>query len=163
VQTGGDAQGDRIHGFENIIGSAKSDFLSGTALVNRIDAGAGDDEIMGDLGADTYDGGAGNDIVNYGSLTATQAITVTLGAAGTDPAIISKGGWRAPGEKIKTVEHVVAGAGNDVLPGNAEDNVFEGLDGDDTIAGGAGNDRLSGGAEGSVGDTVTYASSKFGV
>ncbi|WP_269580737.1 M10 family metallopeptidase C-terminal domain-containing protein [Roseibium sp. Sym1] len=52
--TGGSAQGDRLYGIENIIGSAHTDYLTGDNGANVIDGGGGDDTLRGLGGADTF-------------------------------------------------------------------------------------------------------------
>ncbi|MCB1492023.1 MAG: hypothetical protein KDJ77_09540, partial [Rhodobiaceae bacterium] len=59
--TGGDATGDTIAGFENLVGSANTDYLAGSTGANRIDGGAGADTIVGMGGVDELNGEAGND------------------------------------------------------------------------------------------------------
>jgi Ca2+-binding RTX toxin-like protein len=61
--SGGDAQGDRISGFENLIGSGKNDNLRGDGGPNIIDGGGGNDIIRGGGGNDTIDGQAGEDLL----------------------------------------------------------------------------------------------------
>ena len=59
---GGDAAGDTISGFENVIGAnAGSDLLVGDALANIIMGQGGADTLMGQAGADFVVGGAGTD------------------------------------------------------------------------------------------------------
>jgi Ca2+-binding RTX toxin-like protein/carbon monoxide dehydrogenase subunit G len=57
AQSGGDAAGDFLANFENVIGSAYADVLIGDAHANVISGGAGNDTLIGD-------GGATNLIVN---------------------------------------------------------------------------------------------------
>lgn len=52
-------------GFENVIGSAKSDELTGTDAANDINGGKGSDRIIGGKGADELTGGAGGDRFIY--------------------------------------------------------------------------------------------------
>lgn len=52
--SGGDAQGDKISGFENIIGSAKADVLVGDNGKNELTGGGGADILTGGKGADTF-------------------------------------------------------------------------------------------------------------
>lgn len=66
-RTGGDATGDIISGFENLIGSSGDDTLTGSSQVNRIDGGAGDDRVDGGAGNDDLSGGAGDDFVLGGT------------------------------------------------------------------------------------------------
>ena len=53
AQSGGDAAGDILSNFENIIGSAYNDTLTGDANANVISGGAGSDTIAGGAGTDT--------------------------------------------------------------------------------------------------------------
>jgi Ca2+-binding RTX toxin-like protein len=65
--SGGDAEGDTIMEFENIIGSAQSDSLIGDAGANRLSGGAGRDFLSGELGRDELTGGKGADLFGYRS------------------------------------------------------------------------------------------------
>ncbi|WP_454017901.1 hypothetical protein [Azospirillum sp. Marseille-Q6669] len=78
--SGGNAQGDRLSGIENLLGSDGNDRLTGDAGGNRIDGRAGNDTLAGLGGADTLIGGAGTDTADYSASTA--AVTVDL-ATGT--------------------------------------------------------------------------------
>jgi Ca2+-binding RTX toxin-like protein len=73
--SGGDAAGDTISLFENLIGSANADSLTGNTAANIITGEAGADTLSGGSGSDTLDGGLGNDIIIGG----TQADTLTGG------------------------------------------------------------------------------------
>lgn len=59
--TGGDAAGDTISLFENLIGGSNADTLTGTSAANTISGGAGNDTIDGANGNDSLLGGAGLD------------------------------------------------------------------------------------------------------
>lgn len=63
---------DTLTGVENIVGGAGDDVLSGDALVNRIEGGAGSDRILAGAG-DTVFGGDGDDIVEVRAGTAAPA------------------------------------------------------------------------------------------
>lgn len=52
---------DLLFGFENVVGSAFGDQLTGNDADNVIWGGAGDDAIIGGLGLDTLSGGSGAD------------------------------------------------------------------------------------------------------
>ncbi|WP_315760402.1 M10 family metallopeptidase C-terminal domain-containing protein [Sphingomonas sp. Y38-1Y] len=65
-QFAGGAAGDVAFGFENIIGSAFNDTLTGNVQNNVLMGGAGNDVLDGFLGNDTLDGGAGNDTLTGG-------------------------------------------------------------------------------------------------
>ncbi len=68
--SGGDAQGDVISHFQNLIGGAGNDVLTALATGSTIIGGAGNDTITG---------GAGNDIVNEQGTNGAGSDTVTLG------------------------------------------------------------------------------------
>ena len=63
---GGHATGDSIDGFENVIGTAYDDVLTGDGVANVLTAGDGDDELIGNDGDDTLSGGAGEDDLEGG-------------------------------------------------------------------------------------------------
>ena len=74
--SGGHAEGDRIRNFENVVGSAYDDVLTGDDGANRLagwdgddrlSGGGGDDELVGGAGRDTVHGGAGDDTLAAGS------------------------------------------------------------------------------------------------
>ena len=153
---GGDATGDQATQFENIIGSAYHDRLTGDANVNRIDAGAGNDVIAGGggndtlngeggndilrggVGADMLNGGEGNDTASYSD--ARSGVTASLGARLTS----NKGD--AAGDTYVSIENIIGSAFNDRLTGDEFDNRLNGGAGADIIRGGLGNDILTGGA-----------------
>lgn len=63
--SGGDADGDVISGFENVIGSAFDDTITGDGSANVIEGGDGADTLTGGGGADTLTGGGGADTFVY--------------------------------------------------------------------------------------------------
>jgi Ca2+-binding RTX toxin-like protein len=71
---------DTLTGFENITGSAGTDYLVGSSAANRIDGSGGADYIVGGSGSDTLHGGAGKDKIylgaNSGTLTSSTDIDV---------------------------------------------------------------------------------------
>ncbi len=139
--TGGDAQGDRLKGIENLRGSAHNDTLTGDSGDNILEGGAGAE--------DTLDGGAGKDTASYAG--STGGVTVNLGATPVDGWIIGTGG-DAAGDKLKNIENLRGSAHNDTLTGDSGDNILEGGAGaEDTLDGGAGK------------DTASYAGSTGGV
>ena len=129
--SGGDAQGDAISGFENVVGTLEGeDSLTGNGLNNELFSLGGNDTVNGLGGDDLLAGGAGNDTLN-----GNAGDDDLFGEAGEDELI------GAAGDDL-----LAGGAGNDTLNGGAgEDDLF-GEDGDDTLIGAAGEDDLSGGA-----------------
>ncbi|MDA7759864.1 hypothetical protein N8935_06415 [Amylibacter sp.] len=87
--------------------------------------GAGNDDIYGSIGHDTFDGGNGNDTIN-----GREGHDTLIGGDGDDT-ISGDGGSGY--------------AGNDILYGNAGNDDLRGRDGNDTLDGGTGNDILDGG------------------
>lgn len=63
----GDAEGDVISGFDNLIGSRLPDYLLGSNSANDIAGGAGVDRLDGRGGDDTLSGGTQNDNLRGGS------------------------------------------------------------------------------------------------
>ncbi len=171
ASNGGDAAGDYLWGFENIIGSAFIDSLTGDSAANNIQGGGGDDTVNGGLGTDALDGGAGIDTVDYSYLISGKNLTVTLGAYDAktfNVAQTSASGITGDTDSVKNFENIVGGAGNDKLTGNAGDNWLTGGAGADILIGGAGADRLHGNVATSVdlgnpGDTADYSASNAGI
>lgn len=140
---GGDAEGDRLMGVENVWGSTRADNLTGDDAANRliggdgadvIVGGGGDDVVVGGSGADTLDGGAGIDTVDYSG--AAYGITIYLaGGADADDHYGSISGF----------ERAIGSAFDDRLYGTAGANRLSG-GGDDFLEGGLGRDELIGGA-----------------
>ncbi|MGO4723170.1 MULTISPECIES: S8 family serine peptidase [unclassified Inquilinus] len=75
--SGGDAQGDRLSGFENAVGSAFADTLTGDGQTNIFYGGQGNDALTGGGGRDHLQGDAGADRFVY---LATADSTVGAGA-----------------------------------------------------------------------------------
>ncbi len=135
--SGGDAAGDTISNFENILGSAHADTLTGDANANVVEGGAGGDTL--DCAGDT-------DTLSYAG--ARAGVTVTINGTG------SRGD--ANGDSISNCENVTGSAHADSLTGDANVNVIAGGDGDDVIEGRAGADTMTGGAGT---DTLSYRNS----
>ncbi|MDC1367874.1 hypothetical protein N8272_00460, partial [bacterium] len=94
----------------------------GSGAGKNIIYGAGNDDIYGSIGHDTFDGGDGNDIIN--------------GQKGHDTLIGGDGNDRISGDGSSGY------AGNDILFGNAGNDWLRGRDGDDQIDGGTGSDTI---------------------
>ena len=98
-------------------------------------------------GADTVDGGAGTDMVNYSrdaSYDGLLGIVVDLADVDGDGYAEATDGW---GNKyrLRNVEDIRGTGADDTILGDAADNELEGRQGNDTLAGREGNDRLEGG------------------
>ena len=166
---GGDADDDVLVSIENVYGSAFADRLIGDSGDNELHGGVGKDVLIGGAGADLLDGGEGLDTADYAA--GTQGIAVDL-ATGVGSA------GNAAGDRLSSIETVIATAFDDIIVGSAADETFlggagndvlDGRGGDDTLQGGAGDDILTGGAgadvlNGGAGDdTASYVTSAAGV
>ena len=165
----GDAQGDVIVNFENVLGSGYGDVLGGDDGGNRLSGGGGNDRLLGGAGDDMLEGGAGADQLFGG------AGVDTVSYAGSDRGVtvyLSEGTVKrghAEGDAIVNFENVLGSVHGDVLGGDDGANRLSGGGGNDRLLGGAGDDVLEGGAGadqlfGGAGvDTVSYAGSDRGV
>jgi hypothetical protein len=142
--SGGDALGDVLSNFENLIGSNHADTLTGDGAANIIDGGAnsdvvnggdGADTIIGGTGADTLAGGDGIDTVSYATSTAAINVTINGAASGGD----------AAGDSLSSFENLIGSSYGDALTGDSMANRIDGGTGNDTLSGGVGADTLLGG------------------
>ena len=142
---------------EEFAAAFPSSTLLGTADDDVLTGSPGDDTFIGGIngaGADRFEGGTGNDSVQYFVRGDTTDLTVNLetgrGENGT-----------AQGDTFVSIENVATGGGDDTIIGNAANNKLVGLFGDDTLRGGPGNDELDDGPgndtlEGGDGDDVLF-------
>ncbi|MFM9936857.1 MAG: calcium-binding protein [Novosphingobium sp.] len=146
TNTGGDAEGDTISGFERITGSAHDDTLtaddngrtlSGGGGVDTITGGAGRDTVIGGAGADTMNGGDGIDTLSYASSVTWVSVNLSEGRAFGDD---------GQGDTFSGFENLRGGMVGDALYGNDARNVIWGGAGGDYIDGAGGNDVLIGGS-----------------
>jgi len=126
AQNTGGAGTDTLTNFENLIGSAYADSLTGSSQNNVIEGGAGNDTLNGAEGIDT---------ASYASASAAVTVSLTLttaqntGGAGTDT--------------LTNFENLIGSQYNDSLTGSSAGNVIEGGLGNDTLDGGTGIDTAS--------------------
>jgi Ca2+-binding RTX toxin-like protein len=97
---------------------------------NVLDAGSGNDTLVGCVGADTLRGGSENDTIS--------------GDGGDDSIEGGTGNDRLFGGDGS--DRISAGSGNDYVAGGSGDDTIDGEEGDDVLAGESGTDRLTGGA-----------------
>ncbi|MDP2518255.1 calcium-binding protein [Shimia thalassica] len=105
----------------------------------------GQDGFLSSAGADLYDGGASEDVVDYGQ---------SAGPVNVNLATFSGTGGDAEGDFLVSIEAVSGTRGNDTLSGSRFNNTLSGglgddtlfgFDGDDVLLGEEGNDTLGGG------------------
>ncbi|SFO11228.1 DUF4214 domain-containing protein [Sphingomonas sp. OK281] len=141
---------DTLSGFQNLLGSAFNDGLSGDAAENVLSGGDGNDTLNPGVNTggavDLLDGGAGSDTASFAGNTAGVTATLTGATDGT----ASVGGSQIAA--LRGIENLLGGDGNDILTGDANANIIEGGLGDDTLNGGAGSDTVS--FSGTTGVTV---------
>ena len=132
---------DTLTGFENLLGSAFNDTLTGNGGENVLSGGAGDDTLNpGAISAgiaDLLDGGSGSDTASFTGYTA--GVTATLNGSVDGTASVAG----AAIASLRRIENLRGGDGNDILTGDANANVIEGGLGDDTLDGGVGVDTLA--------------------
>jgi Ca2+-binding RTX toxin-like protein len=141
VAKGGDAEGDRIEGIENLFGSNGNDTLTGNDENNRIYGLSGSDTIEGGLGTDSLDGGANIDTVSYRNSNA--GVIVILADSNINQLSVATGG-HAAGDILSNFENLTGSAFADILTGTSAANTIRGGAGNDQINGGNGNDTLNG-------------------
>ena len=120
----GDAAGDTISNFENIIGSGKADELIGSTGNNVIEGGGGGDKL---------DGGDGTDTLSYQGSNSGVTVDLTKGGTadigGTTKDIINKSsGGHASGDKVvyNTFENISGSRYGDNLTGDARGQRVQG-------------------------------------
>ncbi|WP_165761521.1 calcium-binding protein [Limimaricola soesokkakensis] len=127
VGKGGEAQGDKLSGFEGVIGSSADDKLLGSK---------GGNVLIGGQGADVLNGRGGKDWADYSA--SDGGVTVNLAKR-------SGSGGDAEGDRLINIERVHGSAQNDKLTGDNGKNILVGDAGKDRLVGGGGHDALDGG------------------
>ena len=141
---------DTLSSIENVIGTQYDDTITGNDINNRILAGGGNDIVIGSMGSDDLDGGAGINRLDYQGSFIPVVINLADGVAiKGDPTFFVFGT-----DQVRNFQEVVGSNAGDHIVGDSQDNLFLGFGGDDVFDGGAGNDRIEGGA----GDDVMIVS-----
>ncbi|MFK7876367.1 MAG: hypothetical protein AB8B71_11395 [Paracoccaceae bacterium] len=125
-----DLAGDRLTGFEGVIGTTGGDDFIGDSR---------DNYFMGLTGRDSYVGGAGSDIIDFSRETGSGQVVVNLPSSSVRD---TYGNF----EFVQDIESVFGSKNNDSFTGDGADNLFDGGAGNDFISAGAGNDTLLSGA-----------------
>src|SRR5207237_882660 len=115
------AGSDTLIGFENLIGSALSDTLTGDGNANIIEGGLGNDILAG---------GLGNDTASYAGAAAGVTVSLALQGAGQNTV-------NAGTDTLSGFENLQGSGFNDSLTGDANANTLTGGAGDDTLNPGA--------------------------
>ncbi|MEM1292829.1 MAG: choice-of-anchor L domain-containing protein, partial [Cyanobacteria bacterium P01_H01_bin.162] len=139
---------------DEFIGDGGDNIVDGLAGNDTILGGDGNDFLIGGAGADLINGGAGTDATSY--LESKAGISLDL-ATGT---VFSGGGSDADGDVLIDMENILATGEDDILRGDADDNMLYAAWGDDIVEGRGGADELHGGPGN---DTAEYISSNAGV
>jgi Ca2+-binding RTX toxin-like protein len=138
----------------NVTGTGAGESLVGTADIDTLNGAGGDDTLIGGAGHDQLDGGSGVDFL-YGGLgddvyvvdTQSDLVFEAVGE-GTDSVISSVSFYLYDNIENLTLTGTAAfGVGtaqNNVMIGNAEENLLIAWSGNDTLYGGAGAMRSTG-------------------
>jgi serralysin len=118
-------------------GNESANLLAGNSKANLLEGAAGNDTLLGGAGADSLYGGTGIDVADF--LGASTDLRVSLNS-GT-----GRGGI-AEGDRLRSIEGLAGGEGDDLLFGSPLANRLLGRGGDDSAYGNGGNDLLYGGA-----------------
>jgi Ca2+-binding RTX toxin-like protein len=159
--------------FENVIGGANNDSLTGSTLANLLTGGAGNDTLAGGTGNDNYlfdadtnlgtdtlteTANGGTDLLDFTGTSAAVTLDLSLATAQVVNANLSLNL-----QNVGVFENATGGDGTDTLLGNALINSLTGGAGNDSLNGAAGNDSLTGGlgddtlAGGLGNDSYVYA------
>lgn len=151
---------------ERLIGSDLADKITGNVSNNWFKPGAGNDVVLGGDGDDVllagkadgsdaadgddiFQGGLGNDTVDYSNRIASPGVTVNLDCtftaatvAGTKSAGTASGGAGESDSIGVDVENIIGTVGDDTLNGSSVPNSIWSMGGTDELSGGAGSDQL---------------------
>ena len=130
---------------------AGNDFVIGGSGNDHLIGGEGDDQLRGRGGSDLLEGGEGNDTLDGGTGTDTLdggAGIDTADFAGSETPIfvnLASGATSGITDLLISIENFGGSAFGDLLSGDAHGNAFSGGAGDDKLTGRAGRDALDGG------------------
>jgi Ca2+-binding RTX toxin-like protein len=138
VTASGGTETDTFTGIEAVHGTQFDDSFIGADGFQR---------FRGFGGNDTFDGGAGDDEVDYrnDAIVGGNGVTVDLANVGAD-GYVTVSGPNGDTDKLKNIEYVRGTRNDDHLIGNSLNNRLRGDSGNDTLGGGLGNDTLEGDA-----------------
>ena len=142
--TSGAAAGDILLSVENLEGTEFADELHGDASDNRLEGRGGDDLLFSGSGVHVFDGGAGEDTVDYSAEIDKMGVNLAAQSYW----------WGAEFDQISNVENLIGSDfndnfqgtnGNNILRGGLGNDTLRGRHGFDTLYGDEGNDVLEGG------------------
>ncbi len=135
---------DQLISIENVKVGDGQYVINGSSDANQIrvgqgddtvNAGDGDDQITIDVlgGIDQFDGGAGNDRVDFQLFVGAVSVNLAIGLA------TGAGGYSA---SLASIESAYGSNDDDSITGSDGDNTLSGGDGIDVIVGAGGDDRI---------------------
>lgn len=164
---------DTISNIENVTGTQDNDTITGNSEVNTLQGLAGNDTLRGMAGSDTLDGGIGNDVLEGGA-----DADIIKGGSGNDTASYENASGSVSvdlddgngkgvvsgadgNDTLFEIENVRGSAYADIITGDNNSNILEGLGGDDTFFVSGGSDTIYGGsgANDIYGDTLNASNS----
>ncbi len=160
-------------GNDRLEGGTGNDLLSGGDGADLVLGGTGDDTVVGDpdRAHDVYDGGEGEDLIDYAALTHSVSVDLVAGAAtgaeiGTDSLTgfeaVTTGSGDDDVAGSSAAETISTGAGDDVVEDGAGSNAVDGGGGNDRVV--AAMDAVADSYQGGAGqDTLDYSASLSGV
>ena len=98
--------------------------------------GSGADTFVGSASNESFDGGAGVDVMNYSALTGALSVNLSTGTAF---------GVGAGTDTLSNIEVILGGSGSNVMKGGLAADTLIGGAGNDTFFAGTGNDSFDGG------------------
>jgi hypothetical protein len=122
--------------------------IVGPQIILRADGGPGPDRLTGGPEPDSFDGGFGPDVISgrghfdgvaYGDRTNDLRVTLAGGKRNDGGPLDG-----AKRDRLRGIERVSGGEGDDLLVGSSADNSLLGVGGRDVLKGKAGADRLVG-------------------
>lgn len=131
--SGGHAEGDKLKGFNGLVGSDHDDVLTASSLDgpdNDVHGGDGNDTIYGGAYFNWLDGENGDDIIHDGNYD---------GISTDDPFDIDSDIYGGDGN-----DTIDAGRGHDILYGDDGDDFLQANAGNDILYGGNGDDTMRG-------------------
>ncbi len=139
----GGMQAITIQNIENIVGTNYDDMLKSSSLVNKIEAGNGNDRVflnINSVGYDILNGGNGTDWLDLSALSSTQGFSLTLNQSGAF--VVAATNSTIIFGAIAEFENIWGGSGSDVIIGDDNNNEIYDGKGNDRVFGRGGDDIL---------------------